>query len=91
MKGEVVAAKLVDQKKKDWKLSVKLLEEPRVVPSGFYNASDYKLGSKVEVHVERSQESFRPGDKVTIGWRSYSAMGANGAVGGLSWRFISKP
>ena len=88
LKGEVVKAELVD---KDWKLSVKLLEAPNVVPSGYYNALDYKKGSIVETHVKRSATSFKKGDKITLRWRSYSAMGSNGPIGGLSWPFISKP
>lgn len=91
LKGEVLKAELVEQKKRNWKLMVKLLEEPKVVPSGYYRASDYKKGSLVETEVARSQWVFKKGDKVTLRWRSYSAMGANGPVGGLSWDFISKP
>ena len=34
LKGEVVKAELVDKSKREWKLMVKLLEEPKVVPSG---------------------------------------------------------
>lgn len=91
LKGEVVKADLVDQSKREWKLSVKLLEEPNVVPSGYYKASAYKKGSVVDTTVTRSSWSFKKGDKVTIMWRSYSAMGANGPVGGLSWPLVSKP
>jgi hypothetical protein len=91
LKGEVVAAEMTDQEQKNWELSVKLLEEPYVAPSGYYDASEYKLGTKVKVIVDRSSQTFKKGDKVTICWRSYSAMGAEGPVGGLSWRLISKP
>lgn len=91
LKGEVVKAELLDKNKRDWKLMVKLLEAPNVVPSGYYNALDYKKGSVVETHVKKSATSFKKGDKITLRWRSYSAMGANGPVGGLSWPFISKP
>lgn len=91
LKGEVVKAELVDKSKREWKLMVKLLEEPKVVPSGYYNALDYKKGSVVETHVKRSAVDFKKGDKITLRWRNYSAMTPNGPMGGLSWPFISKP
>jgi hypothetical protein len=91
LKGEVVSAKMVDQKQKNWELSVKLLEEPGVPPSGFYKASQFKKGTTVQTDVERSNLSFAKGDKVTLRWMNYSAMGPNGPVGGLSWQFLSKP
>ena len=89
--GQVVTAKLTDKKKNHWKLTVKLLEHPAVQSSGFYKASDYKKGSVVDVVVEYSKHQFQPGDKIHVTWMSYSAMGPNGAVGGLSWKFLSKP
>ena len=91
LKAEVVTAKMTDQKQKDWNLSVKLLEEPYVAPSGYYDASRYKLGTIVKVKVDSTNQTFKKGDKVTICWRSFSAMGPNGPSGGLSWAFISKP
>jgi hypothetical protein len=91
LKGEVVKAELIDKNKRDWKLMVKLLEAPNVVPSGYYKASDYKKGSIVETHVQKSASSFKKGDRITLRWQSYSAMTPNGPMGGLSWPFISKP
>lgn len=90
-KAEVVAAKLTDAKKNHWELSVRLLEHPAVQPSGFYDASKYKKGTIVKFVVEYSKYQFKVGDALHVRWMSYSAMGANGPVGGLSWQFVSKP
>lgn len=85
LKAKVTKAQCVDAKRGEWNLTVKLLEEPNVVPSGFYDASKFKKGSLVSFVSSQRGSTFAPGDLLKVKWTSYGAMGANGPVGGLSW------
>ena len=80
VQGRVVAA---EQAGRDWKLKVELTESPGRVPN--HDRKTYKKGSVVETSVKKAERSFKKGDPVKVRWMSYSGMGPNGPVVGLSW------
>lgn len=90
VEGVVTRAELSEPKNQKWKLSIELLDDPKVVPSGFYKASDYKKGAVVRTEVFRPSSPIKKGDKVKVRWKSYSGMGPNGPVGGLSWELLER-
>ena len=87
--GEVVAAFVTDPKANNWELQVKLLYDPAVPESKVYKKSNFKKGTKVNVLVPNSKDSFKLGDEVTVRWIVWEKKDRN--AGGIAWEFLSKP
>ena len=87
LKAQVVQAKKANPRNNTWVVSAVLLEEPHVPKSGYYKASDFKKGTVVSFECVNERKSFKPSEMIKVRWQQYGAMGPDGPVGGLSWKY----